>query len=134
MSWARLDDSFWRNPKITELLDTAKGPEALALHVAAISYCAEHLTDGVVDKSDIRRIVRWHNSRVKSALQSLLQSGLWDIVEPGVKWRVHDFLDYNPTRQEVLVKREKDARRQRKHRGLSQRDNVRDITNASRRD
>lgn len=116
MPWARLDDSFWRNRKITTLMDTKGGPDAVALHVATISFCAEQLTDGVVEKNDLRRIVPWHHHQLHRGVTLLVTQGVWEEVTPDLRWQVHDYLDYNPSREDVLIRRENDLSRQRKKR------------------
>jgi hypothetical protein len=46
MAWARLDDKFHSDPKIL-----AAGNAAVGLYARSIAYCADHLTDGVVERT-----------------------------------------------------------------------------------
>lgn len=127
MSWVRLDDGFWRNPKVIRLLSQSGGPEALSLHVLALTFCGENLTDGLVEKPQLRVLVRWPTQRITQRTKQLLNAHLWDEVAPGL-WRIHDYLDYNPSAKEVQAKRVSDKERQRRHRLLSRRDLTRDLT------
>lgn len=119
MSWVKLDDGMWRNPKIQGVLRRRVGPEAIALYVLMLSFAADQLTDGVVDKADIRQIVDWPGQRLGARLGALIEAGLLESSESPTgapSFRIHDYLQFNPTRDEVLARRENDKVRQRKHR------------------
>lgn len=135
MSWARLDDQILDNPKILQA-----GPIGFALHVAAITYCSRNLTDGFVTYAVARRllITSWTEDgddgkvRVQSLamvsgmsgsdgpevidhiIELLCEVGLWEIVEHG--YFLHDYLEYNPSREMVLAKREASRDRVQAHR------------------
>ena len=97
MTWARLDDGFWRNEKVIACPDAALG-----LHVRAISYCADQRTEGRISKAALL-ILRAKPSRVAE----LVDAGLWDEIDGD--YAVHDFLKYNPSVAESDSKR--DAKR-----------------------
>lgn len=102
MSWAKLDDQFPDHPKIE-----AAGPEAAWLYVCGICYCARYLTDGEIPKTRVPRL-----SALKSAekhAKKLVAVGLW--IDAGTSYLVHDYLDYNPPRDEVEFRREQVSRK-----------------------
>lgn len=124
MSWVKLDDGILGNPKITRV-----GPIGFALHVAAIVYCARNLTDGFVPYGQARHLlgVQWTEDTdsgiriqslamtsgmagsdglevVEHMIKLLCTVGLWERVEHG--YMVHDYLVYNPSREQVLAERE----------------------------
>lgn len=115
MPWFRLDDSFHSHPKVI-----AAGNEAVGLYVRCGTYAAQHLTDGFVGKS----IVLLYGSEALAA--RLVDVALWNRTRGG--WNIHDYLDYNPSRETVEKERKAAAERQRRSREakLSQRDSPRD--------
>lgn len=117
MPWFRLDDSFHSHPKVI-----AAGNEAVGLYVRCGTYAADHTTDGFVSKS----IVLLYGSEALAA--RLVDAGLWHRTRGG--WNMHDYLDYNPSREAVEKERKAAAERQRRSREAksSQRDSR--VTNA----
>ena len=96
MAWVKLDDLFPQHPKIVRLSDAA-----YRLHVDALCYCSNQLTDGYVPQGFTR-------GRPAKAVKELLVE-LWEPTEEG--YLIHDYLAYNPSRKEVLDKKKKDAER-----------------------
>lgn len=94
MSWARLDDGYPWHPKVVGLSDAA-----FRLHVTAICYCTGKLTDGLVPAPALRFM-----GATKKAIAELVMAGLWD--EADGSYALHDYLEYNPTREEVEAARE----------------------------
>jgi len=111
MSWARFDDQFNNHPKVL-----AAGPLAQLLHMKAIIYCAQYLTDGLVPHEAIDLLVNWgegqacwvgdsdffENSEAEvervyasDLADRLVACGLWE--ETGSGWQIHDYLDWNPS-------------------------------------
>ena len=107
MPWVKLDDRFPSHRKIALLSD-----RAFRLHVAAICWSAENLTDGRITDRELTLIT--HIRGVKTTAQQLEEAGLWDRTADG--WAIHDYLDYNPSRVQVLAERKKNAERQQKFR------------------
>ena len=118
MPWARLDDQFPNHPKVR-----AVGAVGLALQTAAICYCAQYLTDGflsfaaadTVIHSVLAPITKDDGSVWTVAMTSgmsgddaetldwkkmMVSAGLWEPRNGG--YRVHDYLDYNPSKKEYL--------------------------------
>lgn len=108
MTWVRLDDSFPEHGKVERLSDAA-----FRLHVSALCYCARNLTDGVVEPRVVRRVVPRFR---RQSLAELLAAGLWHERGDGA-FEVHDFLDYNPSSEQVKAEREAARERMRRRRG-----------------
>lgn len=94
MVWARIDDHIDDNPKIQGLDDPA-----FAAYVRGIVYCARNLTDGHIPATVIPALCRY--KRPKQITTQLVDAGLWD-VNGNSEMIVHDYLAYNPSRDEVL--------------------------------
>lgn len=111
MSWLRLDDAMGEHRKTRRLLRKA-GLEPLGLHTLAMLHASRYLTDGFIEDEyveEILDIARIRGGRRAAVVGALEQSGQWERVEGG--WRLHDYLDYNPTRAHVEEQRRKDADR-----------------------
>jgi len=112
MSWARLDDDFLHHPKVADA-----GPVATALHMRAIVYCCKYKTDGLITRRQLPRILDWTEDEDDFAgrppdnrdlARRLVNAGLWD-EHPEGGWVIHDFLDYNPSREAQRKKRDERA-------------------------
>lgn len=107
MPWVKLDDRFPSHRKIALLSD-----RAFRLHVSAMCWCAENLTDGRISERELALVTRIRG--VKATAKQLEEAGLWDRTEDG--WEIHDYLDYNPSREQVLAERKRNAERQERFR------------------
>ncbi|MFJ6667463.1 hypothetical protein [Streptomyces sp. NPDC091383] len=107
MPWVKLDDRFPSHRKVALLSD-----RAFRLHVSAICWCAENLTDGRIADRELALVAKIRG--IKATAKVLEDAGLWDRIEGG--WEIHDYLDYNPSRDQVLAERKKNAERQEKFR------------------
>lgn len=96
--WFRVDDSLVTHPKWI-----STPPRARGLWITAGSWCAGQLNDGYVPRNVLR--VLGANTADATAL---VNAGLWEPVEGG-GWKFHDWHDYQPSAEEVQVKREKRA-------------------------
>ena len=98
--WVRIDDDFANHPKVLRV-----APLARWLHVVALCYCARQLTDGFVPAEAVSTLFNWSPAptRTKRAalVDALVNANLWERVEDG--YRIHDFLEYNPSREKVLA-------------------------------
>ena len=104
--WIRLDDTFWTHPKLERLSD-----RAYRLYLRSIGYAAQHLTDGVIDQTALRTL-----GAARKTCEELVTSGCWDIVPDG-GYVVHDYLDFNPSREQVMDRRRKEADKKARQRG-----------------
>ena len=107
MPWVRLDDGFHAHPKLAALGERTL--PAVGLYTLALTWSSTYLTDGLVPDGQLRRL-----GGSKALASALVDAGLWERVEGG--WRIHDFLDYNPSRERVLEERSADAERKRRGR------------------
>jgi hypothetical protein len=97
MPWARFDERYPGNRKIRRLSDAA-----FRLDVSAICWSNEHLTNGKIPDDDLDAI--GDVKRAKSAANELVRKGRWEQLDDG--YQIHDFLEYNPSREKVLAQRE----------------------------
>jgi 5-methylcytosine-specific restriction endonuclease McrA len=104
MPWVRLDDQFSDHPKILRA-----GPLAGWLFVCGLTYCARQLSDGFIPRSMVRRLADLDNAG--ELAQRLVDAGLWEACGDG--FRVHDYLEYNPSAAQVRHEREGNRERQR---------------------
>ena len=103
MTWARIDDHFHGHPKVASL-----GPYMLAcvgLHALAISWCTDQLTDGLIPTDQVPRLagdlaLLLPKGQPGELVNRLVAVGMWEETQGG--YRIHDFLDYNPSKREVL--------------------------------
>lgn len=93
MAWVRIHDLAMTHPKIVGLSD-----KCFRLWVWGLSYSQQHLTDGALPFAAIP-------ARLKLAVDRLVSVRLWEPL-PGLGWKVHDYLDWNDSREVVIAKRE----------------------------
>lgn len=117
MAWFKVDDSFCDCPKVESLFIHAPdvADSALALWLRAGSWASKHLTDGVIDYGKVPRLDSSY-----AAADALVACGLWERVsdDPESDYRFHDWSDWNPTRDQVTGRRNADAARKAKGRGV----------------
>lgn len=108
MTWARLDDGCNSNAKLTVLTDAA-----FRLWVCGLVYAQKELTDGFIPQSILKTfaVKRGLKGAIAELTTSLIRgkAPLWHEVEGG--YQVHDFLDWNERREDVLAAREKNRMR-----------------------
>ena len=135
MPWVRIDDHFDEHPKLA-----AAGPLAWALWFAGLAYCNRNLTDGFIPRNVALRLLDWTHSDgsgeawqlcvtspntgsgfgtgadVDSAnvIGVLITAGLWEKTKGG--YTIHDYLDYQPSKEEVLAERARWADKKRRAR------------------
>ena len=98
MTWTKLDDGFYDNPKILGV-----GNEAAGVYARLLSYCGRHETDWAIP-AEVARFV----GRAK-ALTRLVDAGLVERLDNGL--RIPDYLTFNPSHAALEAKREKDRQR-----------------------
>lgn len=103
--WVRIDENAMDHPKIGGLPDGA-----FRLWVQGLAYCQKYLTDGYVSEVALKGL-RAYSPKRRAALVS---AGLWDVSETGI--RVHDFLEWNESREHVMAARQLAKDRMRKAR------------------
>lgn len=95
MTWYRCDDQLGDHPKVMSL--DAKLLPAMGLWLMCGVYCAKHLTDGKVP----RKVVAMYGG--EKLVKDLERAGLFEPIPTG--WLMHDFLSYNPSREQVAKER-----------------------------
>ena len=104
MAWFRVDDKLWGHPKWL-----ATPARARALWVTAGSWCADQLTDGRVPS----HVLPVLGGSTRDAVE-LVARGLWKPSEDG--WEFHDWIDFQPSREQVQSERAAAKERQRRAR------------------
>lgn len=103
MTWVRFDDQFTIHRKVTGLSDAA-----YRLHTEAIFWCARNLTDGFVPSEDVDVLATAR--RPSKFVPELVRRGVWVEVDGG--WQIHDYLEYQPSKEKVERERQQKADRQ----------------------
>ncbi len=113
MSWARVDDGFLDHPKLATLeADPVLWAKAVALWLAGNLYANRNGTDGHIARARIYRLVPFRDAPKVAA--ALAEFGLWE--DCGSYFAIHDFLDYNPSRQDRAEATARKTHRQQKWR------------------
>lgn len=109
MPWVRFDDDFPDHWKIEPLSDGA-----YRLHTTAIFRSSKWLTDGYLPKNRLDLVAPRRMKRPGKYVSELEGAGLWEPTDDG--WQLHDFLDYQPSKEQVTAERKKTAERQKRWR------------------
>ena len=111
MVWIKVDAEFLEHPKTLRALDRG-GSAVVHLWVALLSYAKRKITDGRIPVMAIPRIGGPTNPRWRAqALQALLDEGLVQLEDDGETIVVHDYLEWNQSREQVLARAESEAQR-----------------------
>ncbi len=111
MTWVKLDDGFALHRKAARI-----GSDGVTLFVALLCYCARNLTDGHVPEGDLVVAWPWPGLKVEKVVSTLISAGLVEKTEGG--YQVHDYLDWQPSRSEILAKREAEKLKKQRQRGV----------------
>ncbi len=98
MGWVKLDDHIGTHPKILEV-----GPAPAWLWVCAIAYCQANSTGGLISRRAIRQLLQINPQQLHRYLTKLTKASLLDSTPEG--FSVHDYLDFNETREAGLERR-----------------------------
>lgn len=125
MAWVRIDDQAPRNHKLLKA-----GPAAAWMWVCCIAHCQAHATGGFIEDIAIPVVGIRGAERARRLADTLVECGLLDRISdvnrsdfdliPDVNrshvdrkpiakrsgFMVHDYLDFNETREEALARRE----------------------------
>lgn len=127
--WVKIDDHFDEHPKLMKL-----GPIGWGVWLASLAYCNRNLTDGFIPREKAESIGgRWRlhvGGRVlqlmtsdgknidelttDEVIESMVESGVWTKTDGGYK--IHDYEQYQPSKETVLAKRKAGADRLARHR------------------
>ena len=112
MAWIRLSDDYINDEKIFGLSDGA-----FRLWHEGMAYCRRHQTDGSIPFVIMRGLRSFSKGREKELSSSPREgvSALWELV-PAMGYRIHNYLDWNLSKEEEANERAGNAARQRKFR------------------
>ncbi|MBP2341055.1 hypothetical protein JOF41_007309 [Saccharothrix coeruleofusca] len=104
MTWFRVDDKFAEHAKVRRLAKDRV--PAVGLWTLCGVWCADNLSDGFVPEEVVRR----HDPRLRLA-KRLVEVTLWREVEREGEfgYEFHEWSEHQPTRDEVITKRQKTA-------------------------
>lgn len=105
MPYLNLDDGFAEHAKNEALTDAA-----FRLHVTGLCYCARELTDGFIVKNKAHRLTEGG----QKAAKELVQAGHW--YDRGHAYEIHDYLEWNQSKEWWLDRRQKETERKAKYR------------------
>jgi hypothetical protein len=96
MAWIRLSDNYIDNPKVQALSDGA-----FRLWHEGLAFCRRHLTDGMIPFSALRGFKSYSKTREKQLAATKLpdRAPLWEPL-PHTGYKVHDYLEWNQSREE----------------------------------
>jgi len=123
MPWVRFDDQYPIHRKVDGLSDAA-----FRLHTSAIFWSARNLTDGFVSEEDLGGVTarvrtparfaaecvakdNWHDSRYPCPSEKC-PAPVDDSYPQG--WVIHDYWEYQPSKQQVVKERQASALRQKR--------------------
>ena len=98
--YVQLSNGFYLNRKVRRLRRTM--PSAVSAFVVMLSYCGDNLTDGYVDDDTAEFVL----DITTQELDALQQVGLIEAVDGG--YVIHDYLEHNRSRQQVMAKRKRE--------------------------
>jgi hypothetical protein len=110
MPWFRIDESAIDHPKFLAI-----SANAWRLWCEGGTYCQRHLTDGVILRAALKGF-RYYSTAALKELTTAIVPGkgpLWHDEDERIS--VHDYLDYNDSRAEVLKAREQGKERKRRY-------------------
>lgn len=93
MRYVLLLESAYDNGKLCSF-----SHRAFRLWANSLSYARKHRTDGHLSESQVAVLLRLYQLGVRD-VDELVQKGGWERVDDG--FRIHDFLDVNPTEEEL---------------------------------
>ena len=103
MAWIKFDDGFSEHDKVAGL-----SPRALRLLINAFGYAARNETDGHIPAHQLRALSG--SASLAAELVAAIgnrkprrKHGLWERRHDG--FAIHDYLEYNPSHEELEAKR-----------------------------
>ena len=101
MPWFRLDEGFHQHPKVLKA-----GNAAVGLWIRCGTWSAQYLTDGFIPANIAATYGR------PREIEQLIAAHLWQRHEGG--FLMPDYLDYNPSAEEIRQRRKADLERKRR--------------------
>lgn len=107
MTWTRISDDFYDDDAINELSDAA-----FRLHVYALVWSNKQLTDGLISKTRVRRLIP--DGDIDKSLTELILTGLWaDLGDDQfqIDWSQQEAAEDVRDRQEANARRNREYRK-----------------------
>ena len=108
MTWVRIDDDLFNHPKLTDAW--WRDHASVGLWAFAAAHSGKHLLDGAVPARFVAPYFATP-AQARRATTALVDARLW--VPNGDGWEIHDWAEYNPTRERELARRAADSKRKR---------------------
>ena len=89
-------------------------PAAGWLWTLGLAYCHDQLTDGFIPQAVPPRLLGMAPARALRLAATLVAARLWEVADGG--WVVHDYLEWNDSRDEILAARAAEVERKRRSR------------------
>jgi hypothetical protein len=128
VAWMRLEVNVLKHPKFLAL-----SAGAVLLWLEGKSYCEDQLTDGLIPRSALKTFRFKARGRVDELCRPCgegpdggMYAALWEVHPMGFK--MHDYLDWNRCRDEVLAQQAGNRKRQQDKREMSQGIHAPDVT------
>jgi hypothetical protein len=99
MGWVRVSDDFYDHPAHAVL-----GLEEWGLWLWSLAWANRNLTDGAIPMLVVKRM-----DPDGDATGALIEAGRWDHLDDRVE--IHDYLEFQPSAQQIRAKREKERER-----------------------
>jgi hypothetical protein len=110
-----MDDGMLDHPKWIRALRDG-GSDALHLWLRLSAWSSRHLTDGVIPADVVDEIPGPRGAKLRAKAQQALVNALLIERQSNGDLLLHDYLEYNPSRAEVLAERGRKAQNQRDRR------------------
>lgn len=109
MAWVKIDDQFPMHPKVVQ-----SGPLGMAMQVAALCYCNRFLTDGFIPAGVVPTLINLAGQSEiwEQVVGRLVHLGMWEEADGG--YRIHDYLKYQPSREDAIRERQQKSEAGRK--------------------
>ena len=101
MSWVKVDDKIFLNPKFRRASDGAR-----LLYFSGLCFAAQAESDGAILASDLPVVAAFARTADASAIAAELVSlRLWEATDGG--HQIHDYLEYQPSRSNLEAERKR---------------------------
>lgn len=108
MAWFKIDDGFTNSKPVLRLQRRVRS-SAIGLWTLAGAWSAKEMTDGFIPEYVIEEL-----ASTPAIASHLVKCGLWEEAAEG--WQFKGWEKYQPTRDQILEAREREAERKRKYR------------------
>lgn len=125
-----VDDGLHSHPKMAELSDAALG-----LWTRCGSWAARHGTDGFIPATMVRKLASSRSTTCRRIVLELVEKGVWSCCTGGRGedgYQFHDWLDWQPSAEDVAARRKANAERQARYRSNHQGDGSNALRNGQR--